>query len=156
MNKLSQFKMFMQKLNYFDRLLNRHQSLPRRYAPDMLLYSSEADLLSEIGTHEPITATELARLKISTPSAISQIVEKLDSKGLLLKDTHDGNRKTIYLQLSEEGRKVYDAHRQMEEARYRAYLAELEGYTPEDLEKAMGLIDFLTEKYLEEFRSLDM
>ena len=156
MDKLGHFKAFMQNVHYFDRLINIRQRLPQRYAPDVLLYASEADLLAEIGAHEPITATELARLKISTPSAISQIVKKLDSKGLLLKDTHDGNRKTIYLQLSEEGHKVYEAHRLQEEQRYRTYLEVLEHYTPEDIEKAAALIDFLSEKYLEEFKALDM
>lgn len=156
MDKLKQFKAFMQKINYLDRMLNRYQSLPQRYGPQILLYSSEADLLAEIGAREPITATELARLKISTPSAISQIVKKLDSKGLLVKETLDGNRKTIYLRLSEEGQQVYEAHRLREEKKYLSYLKDLEGYTPEDLEKASALIDFLSEKYLDEFRALDM
>ena len=156
MEKLEEFKVLMQNVNYLDRMLNRYQSLPRRYSSQILLYSSEADLLAEIGLREPITATELARLKISTPSAISQIVKKLDLKGLLEKGTLDGNRKTIYLSLSETGKQVYETHRQWEEKKYRAYLDELTDYTPEDLQKAAKLIDFLSEKYLDEFKALDM
>lgn len=156
MNKMDEFKAFMEKVNYFDRILDRYQSLPRCYGSDFLLFSSEADLLEEIGDHEPITATELARRKISTPSAISQIVKKLDSKNLLQRDTLDGNRKTIYLRLSEEGRKIYEYHRAHKEKTYESYLNELSGYSAADIEKAAGLIGFLTEKYLEEFNTLDM
>ena len=156
MEKLKTFQALMQKINYFDRILNRYQSLPRRYGSQVLLYSSEASLLAEIGAREPIPAMELARLKISTPSAISQIVKKLDTKHLLVKDTQEGNRKTIYLRLSGEGRQVYEAYRLQEEAQYRAYLAELNDYTQRDLEKAVQLIDFLTEKYLDDFNALDM
>lgn len=156
MDKTSSFKTFMKRLNYFDRILNRSQSLPRRYGPDLLLYSSEADLLAEIGANEPISATELARRKISTPSAISQIVKKLDGKNLLVKDTQEGNRKTILLRLSAEGQAVYEAHRRQEDRKYAAYMEGLADYTPEDIAKAAGLIDFLTERYLEEFNALDM
>jgi Transcriptional regulators len=156
LKKAGEFRAFMEKINYFDRILDRHQSLPRCYGNDLLLYSSEVDLLEEIGANEPITATELARMKISTPSAISQIVKKLDSKNLLVKDIMDGNRKTIYLRLSEEGHRVYELYCQQQERTFESYMRELTDYTPEDIAKAAGLIDFLTEKYLDEFRSLDM
>jgi DNA-binding MarR family transcriptional regulator len=146
----------MEKINYFDRMLDRYQSLPRSYGSNLLLFSSEADLLEEIGDHEPITATELARRKISTPSAISQIVKKLDSKNLLQRDTLNGNRKTIYLRLSEEGRKIYEYHRCWKEKIYESYMDELRDYSAADIAKAGGLINFLSEKYLEDFNSLDM
>ena len=47
MEKTEAFQTLMKNLNYFDRILNRYQSLPRWYGPDLLLYSSEADLLAE-------------------------------------------------------------------------------------------------------------
>ena len=49
MEKTDAFKMLMKNLSYFDRILNRYQSLPRWYGPDLLLYSSEAELLEAIG-----------------------------------------------------------------------------------------------------------
>lgn len=156
MEKTDAFKMLMKNLSYFDRILNRYQSLPRWYGPDLLLYSSEAELLEAIGDREPITATELARMKVSTPSAISQTVKKLDGKGLLVKDTQGGDRRTISLRLSESGRQVYRLYREREAARYRSYREALPDYTEADIARAAALVDFLTEQYLEEFRSLDM
>ena len=156
MEKTEAFQTLMKNLNYFDRILNSYQSLPRWYGRDLLLYSSEADLLAAIGDGEPITATELARMKVSTPSAISQTVKKLDAKGLLIRDAQDGDRRTVSLRLSEAGRQVYQLHRQREADRYDAYMQELADYTPEDIARAAALVDFVTEKYLEEFRSLDM
>jgi len=156
LEKTEAFQTLMKNLNYFDRILNRYQSLPRWYGRDLLLYSSEADLLAAIGDGEPITATELARMKVSTPSAISQTVKKLDAKGLLIRDAQDGDRRTVSLRLSEAGRQVYQLHRQREADRYDAYMQELADYTPEDIARAAALVDFVTEKYLEEFRSLDM
>ena len=156
MEKTDAFKMLMKNLSYFDRILNRYQSLPRWYGPDLLLYSSEAELLEAIGDGEPITATELARMKVSTPSAISQTVKKLDGKGLLVKDTQGGDRRTISLRLSESGRQVYRLYREREAARSRSYREALPDYTEADIARAAALVDFLTEQYLEEFRSLDM
>lgn len=156
MEKTKAFQSLMKTLNYFDRILNRYQSLPRWYGRELLLYSSEADLLAAIGANEPITATELARMKVSTPSAISQTVKKLDAKGLLVRDAQDGDRRTVRLRLSDSGRQVYQMHRQREEARYSTYMKELTDYTPEDIARAAALVDFVTEKYLEEFRALDM
>lgn len=156
MKKTEAFKALMKDLNYFDRILNRYQSLPRWYGPDLLLYSSEADLLAAIGEGAPITATELARLKVSTPSAISQIVKKLDAKNLLVKDVQEGDRRTVYLRLSEAGEQVYRLHTEREEKRYEAYMAALPDYSAEDIARAAALVDFLSEQYLDEFRSLDM
>ena len=113
-------------------------------------------MLFRSGDGEPITATELARMKVSTPSAISQMVKKLDAKGLLIRDAQDGDRRTVSLRLSEAGRQVYQLHRQREADRYDSYMQELADYTPEDIARAAALVDFVTEKYLEEFRSLDM
>ena len=93
MEKTEAFQTLMKNLNYFDRILNRYQSLPRWYGRDLLLYSSEADLLAAIGDGEPITATELARMKVSTPSAISQMVKRLDEKGLLEKQAREDDRR---------------------------------------------------------------
>ena len=42
MEKTEAFQTLMKNLNYFDRILNRYQSLPRWYGKDLLLYSSEA------------------------------------------------------------------------------------------------------------------
>ena len=46
--------------------------------------------------------------------------------------------------------------RQREAARYDAYMQELADYGPEDIARAAALVDFVTEKYLDEFRALDM
>ena len=156
MEKTEAFQILMKNLNYFDRILNRYQSLPRWYGREVLLYASEADLLAAIGDGEPITATELARLKVSTPSAISQTVKKLDAKGLLIRDAQDGDRRTVRLRLSETGRQVYQLHRQREVSQYDAYMRELADYSPEDIARAAALVDFVSEKYLGEFLSLDM
>lgn len=146
----------MEKINYFGLILGRYQSLPRRYGTDTLLYSSEAELIAAIGANEPVTATELAKMKISTPSAISQIVKKLDSKNLLIKDTLEGNRKNIYLRLSEDGREIYEYYRAEQDEKYARYKNKLPSCTCEDLAKSARLINFLTEEYLDELRSLDM
>ena len=72
-------------------------------------------------------------MKVSTPSAISQTVKKLDGKGLLVKDTQGGDRRTISLRLSESGRQVYRLYREREAARYRSYREALPDYTEADI-----------------------
>ena len=113
--------MLMKNLSYFDRILNRYQSLPRWYGPDSAALFLRGGAAGGHRDGEPITATELARMKVSTPSAISQTVKKLDGKGLLVKDTQGGDRRTISLRLSESGRQVYRLYREREAARYRSY-----------------------------------
>ena len=156
MEKTEAFQTLMKNLNYFDRILNRYQSLPRWYGKDLLLYSSEADLIAAIGDGEPITATELARMKVSTPSAISQTVKKLDAKGLLIRDAQDGDRRTVSLRLSEAGRCLYKLHWRAEAPRSDPYMQDVADSGREDTPPAAALVDFVTEKYLDEFRALDM
>ena len=101
--KTEAFQELLRELSYYGRVLGRWQSLSRWYGEDVLLYAAEADLLAEIGDRQPVTARELARMKVATPSAISQMVKRLDEKGLLEKQAREDDRRAIGLSLSPGG-----------------------------------------------------
>ena len=156
MEKTEAFQELLRELSYYGRVLGRWQSLSRWYGEDVLLYAAEADLLAEIGDRQPVTARELARMKVATPSAISQMVKRLDEKGLLEKQAREDDRRAIGLSLSPRGRQVYSRYRAQREERVSAWAEALPDYTPEDIARAGELIAFLTQRYLEELLSLDM
>ena len=156
LEKTEALRELLRGLGYYGRVLGRWQGVSRWYGEDVLLCAGEAELLAEIGDRQPVTARELARMKVSTPSAISQMVKRLDEKGLLEKQAREDDRRAIGLSLSPRGRQVYDRHRARREEQAEAWAEALADYTPEDIARAGELVGFLTQRYLEELLALDM
>lgn len=74
------------------------------------LYPAEIHTIEAIGDTPEITVTELAeRMGVSKPT-ISERINKLSSKGLVLKGSKTGNAKAVTLLLTESGKTACKEH----------------------------------------------
>lgn len=99
---------FVKRMAYFEKKFHI-------YGVKEPLYSSEIHILSVIGNSENIYGMEIARRLGVTKSAASQMLIKLERKGLISKQvSEDKQTKYIYF-LTAEGEKVYDFHENLHE-----------------------------------------
>lgn len=74
------------------------------------IYLAEIHTIAEIGAHENINITGLAKLQGTSKSAVSQAVSKLVKKGFIEKKGSPETENEVILFLTEKGKQVYDMH----------------------------------------------
>ena len=62
--------------------------------------------LSLLGTRGELSNAQLARRSYMTPQAMSEVIEALEAKGLIRRDTHPNHRRIYPAALTAKGRKV--------------------------------------------------
>jgi len=92
-----------------------NQKKPRRYGIDDLLYPSEIHTIMVIGIHKDVHISELARFLGVTRGAVSQMMTKLEKKGLIDKKIDPQNATRTLLSLTNKGKVTYYAHEQYHE-----------------------------------------
>lgn len=95
--------------------MNRSEKRARSYGTEVMLHPSEVHAAMLIGNNPEQHVSELARIAGITRGAVSQVVAKLEKKGLVKKVTNpDSNLRTIP-QLTDMGWKAYRNHEQLHE-----------------------------------------
>ncbi|WP_213652888.1 MarR family winged helix-turn-helix transcriptional regulator [Paenibacillus sp. J23TS9] len=82
----------------------------RDYGVDEPLFHSEVYTLNEIREHEGIHITALAERCGVTKGAISQVLKKLEQKGLIIKEKDARNQSRLMLKVTPKGEIVYARH----------------------------------------------
>lgn len=90
--------------------MNESESKNRDYGTGDRLSPAEIHLLQAIETNKGKKITELAEALGVTKGAVSQMVKKLESKGLVLKYGVSGNEKDVLLKLTASGTKAKNGH----------------------------------------------
>lgn len=83
---------------------------PKEFDTGMKLHRSEIHTVQAIGQHEDINLTRLAAHMEITKGAASQMVRKLERKGLVKKEKRADNAKEVLLALTPLGWRGYHAH----------------------------------------------
>lgn len=97
----------------FHRVLNKMNKLekkPRYYGTDHQLYGSEIHTIEAIGHNPGISVTELADLQGVTKGAVSQLIQKLEKKNLIIRMKSMNSEKQVFLKLSDVGNVAFAAH----------------------------------------------
>lgn len=95
--------------------MNRNEKKVRSYGTDVMLHPSEVHTAMLIGNNPGQHVSELARIAGVTRGAVSQVVAKLEKKGLVKKVADpDSNLKTIP-RLTDMGWAAYKNHEQYHE-----------------------------------------
>lgn len=95
------------------RIINKYNGKtkkPKTYGNEIYLHSAEVHMVEVIGSHELITASEIAKKLGISRSAVSQTITKLMEKGLLQKQLLNQTNNEIVLCLTKEGECVYLNH----------------------------------------------
>ncbi|WP_093793330.1 MarR family winged helix-turn-helix transcriptional regulator [Sporomusa acidovorans] len=82
----------------------------RYYGTDVPLYPSEMHMINKIKQNEGIHVTGLANILKVTKGAVSQIIIKLEKKGLISKEKDINNQSKLVLKLTPKGETAYNSH----------------------------------------------
>ena len=92
-------------------LLSEYSSTPGDYGTGYLMTEVEAHTIGFIDDQCGITATELAEQTHRTKGAISQLIAKLEAKGLVRREAEETNKRTYRIYLTDEGKRACEIHR---------------------------------------------
>lgn len=82
----------------------------RYYGTDVPLFPSEIHMINKIKQNEGIHVTGLANILNVTKGAVSQIIMKLEKKGLIQKEKDINNQSRLVLKLTAKGETAYRNH----------------------------------------------
>lgn len=101
------------------RLFNKAAAIEREpvdTGDGVLLYTSEVHLIDMAGRNPQESMSGLAARMGITKGAVSQTAKKLEEKGYLVRSNAKGDNKTVFLRLTEAGRRAFDWHRAYHDA----------------------------------------
>ncbi|MBG9453766.1 hypothetical protein ABE61_06625 [Lysinibacillus sphaericus] len=146
MDKEEIFYELMETIYETSRVINSYESIPRKYGTEDELYMIEVHTLNVIGDQVKTTTSEIAEIKNCTKSAVSQMVDKLIKKDLVVKYRNPDNYRELNIELTPKGKLVYDYHKKLDLEEYRNYLKNLEQFTSEDFEKYITLLNVINRR----------
>ena len=95
------------------------------------LNTAEVHTLVSIAQNQPINLVGLAKLRGISRSAVTQMIAKLEGKGLLIKIPNKSNRQEILLSLTSAGQKIYRLHQKQHAYLEKQVMGVLQAY-PQD------------------------
>lgn len=93
--------------------LSMLEKVPRDFGTGGLLYPAEIHTIAFVGDRPGAGPTDVARSLGVTRGAVSQMIGKLERKGLLERRDAEENAVAVRLFLTPEGRKAHEAHAAM-------------------------------------------
>ena len=118
------FDLFEQVFDISDKL-NELNRVPQHFGVDELVTRAEIHLVASIARNEGRSVTELAQEKGVTKGAISQLLAKLESKGLIEKKVDPANTSRLLIGLTPKGHVANETHDQVHELIYNAFIDEV-------------------------------
>ena len=119
-------------------LCYQYDSMPHQYGKE-ILYQSEMHFLQAVGDSPSVTITVIAQQLGKTKSACSQMVRKLVKKELLIQERNEKNNREYYLNLTERGKEIYEAHKDFDEKCMRRTYESLMDFTEEELRSYISI-----------------
>ena len=132
-----------QMSDILERMISMNQTTtPIDYGTGEKFNSVEVHTLSYIADYPGISASEIARDWNRTKGAVSQIIKKLSSRGLIERQKKEGNDKTVCLYVTKTGEELDKAHRAYDTRNYERFLKLMETYfTKETIAEAFQVMD---------------
>lgn len=95
----------------FVTLYSNYIKEPHDYGTGEQIHMVEVHTLTLIADRPGITVTEVALEWNRTKGAASQIISKLEKRGLIMRKKQEGNAKTTHLYVTELGQELSDTHK---------------------------------------------
>lgn len=132
-----------QMSDILERMISMNQTTtPIDYGTGEQYNPVEVHTLSYIADYPGISPSEIARDWNRTKGAVSQIIKKLSSRGLIIRKKKEGNDKTVCLYVTEAGKKLDKAHREYDTRNYESFLKQMEAhFDREIIEEAFQVMD---------------
>ncbi|MFP3886099.1 MarR family winged helix-turn-helix transcriptional regulator [Priestia filamentosa] len=126
------FNELLESIYELSRSTNAYESIPRKYGTEDELYMVEAHTINLIGENKKVSPSQLVKLTNKTKGAISQMVDKLLKKGLVIKYKNPINSREVIIELSDKGKQAYKYHRELDQIEYGKILSRLDQFSIED------------------------
>ncbi len=140
----------------FHRIVNKMNKLekkPRHFGTAHLLYGSEIHTIEAIGKNPGISVTELAHIQGVTKGAVSQIIQKLEKKKLIIRMKNMNSDKQVFLKLSDLGDVAFKAHDAFHARVFPVLvkaIKQTDTKTLDKMEVVLGAIDDFCDKAIEQ------
>ena len=135
-------------MDLFIRVVNKYNGLekvPVKHSPGLGLYHSERHMLDRIADNPHMNITELARASGVTKGAVSQIVKKLETKGVIRRYKKAANDKEVFIELTETGEKTCEERRRANKETMGPFREELELHSDEHVAFLVHMFHWLDE-----------
>ena len=123
--------------------LNTIEKTPHSYGTDELLYASEMTAIETLGYQPGLNVTEFAHKHGITKGAVSQLVKKLEKKGLVERHQSPSNRKEVLLKLTTKGEIAFHRHRLFHLQAAKEFFEKFENMPPENIAIITGFLEEL-------------
>ena len=100
-------------LGQFILQLRRLERSPRSFGNAGTLTPSEIHTIDAIGNEGGVLMSELALRLGITKGAVTQIVDRLESKELAIRSPHPTDSRSIFISLTEKGREAFRVHEEI-------------------------------------------
>jgi DNA-binding MarR family transcriptional regulator len=100
-------------------------------------------MLDKIGDNTGMNVTEFAAAAGVTKGAISQLVSKLEKKGIVRRYKKSTNDKEVFLELTKSGQEVYQKHKEVSEQAITPLYNELSKHSDEQVEFLLTMFKWL-------------
>jgi len=118
----------------------------RYYGTDRPLYEAEIHMIKSIKENEGIHVTGLADMLGVTKGAVSQIIMKLERKGMIIKDTDPSNLSRLVLKLTSKGETAHLHHENLHQKYDKLFNTMLENATDENKTFLKSFLNSLDEQ----------
>jgi len=138
---MKDLKSIEQLAHLFVRVVNRYnemEKIPYSTGTNFILHRSEVHMIDAIGKNKGINITKLAKLQGITKAAVSKMIRDLVNKGLITKSLSPKTENEVVLNITDEGKKVFESHRE--------YHEQLNG-------QFTGIFSVMSEQALNDFQS---
>ncbi len=98
-----------QYLLLFEKISNTSRQ-SKKFDTDVDIYRSEIHIIQLIGDHSELYLSQIAKMIGITKGTVSQIIKRLQTKGLLIKYVDATNNTRQLARLTEKGALAYKAH----------------------------------------------
>ena len=105
--------------------VNAMEKAPVEHGKDFRLYHSERHMLDKVGDDPGMNVTEFARAVGVTKGAISQVIRKLETKGLVRRYKKSRSEKEVFIELTSLGSDFYEERKGIHEKTIREISKEL-------------------------------
>lgn len=113
----------------------------QRFDTDVDIYRSEIHVIQLIGDSEAPYISQISKMIGITKATVSQIIKRLEKKGLATKYVDEENNTRLRVQLTKKGRRAYQAHVRFHEAQHQ----EMESFIASLSEVQHGVVEAFLE-----------
>lgn len=161
MAAINRYALFLDMITEIDEgsaLIQEYDSQLHDY-DGVILYQAESQLIKLIGNYPGISAAECARKLRKTLSACSQLIKKLKNKKWIYQVRNEQNNRVYNLYLTDEGKVIYQGHKNFEERCYKRTYRLLNDCSDEDFQTFIRVHKLINAGFhldVEESRNLNL